>query len=350
MIKRCFGIDRLATSRSFVEQGMTNPENYGFLTREGVFIETNPSNTIERQRKTDLANGKRIKGSSVNSKVDLSKNKENAKLNKSSWWKLLFGRKLNKTELKRPTNSTSNEDLRLRSKCDREAESDKVNRGRKCMSVIENQSLSVLDDVDLTTGTKTLFEYSNNKSTPSKNTKTNSQHQVETKPVKTGSNQSTNDSKFESENEKVQNSPDDVSTVILSTINEETLTKTNLKNKKEAANKPVKPPRKNLSLKHSKTSSLNPKEQSNKPKIKRSKSLISLRNPFNRAKHIKTLETQKPYSSTDDFLNDTKRKVDVMQPEKNSLSIYEKYPRRDGEHPKFLVHIQTKLVLKRRIY
>jgi len=328
---------------------MTDPSNYGFLTQDGVFIESNQqhkSNTLHRHPKVNLVNEKQVKGSNIYSAVDLSSNRNNLKNNKNSWWKSLFGKKKHiKTDSKQQLHPcNSDENLHLRSKNNINAESNRVKRGRKCMSVIENQSVDIFDEKDLTLETKTLYKLANNNSDTLKKCNAVFHDNPATKSIKTDMNQNSNNTSSQKDEVEVQSLHKDPSPH-LSTINEEARRTTNFKITKKSSEcavpKPAKPPRKNLSLKNTKAPTLTTQE-SCKPKIKRSKSLLSLRNPFSRSKHTKKTETQKVYSSTDNFLNDLKHKTDHKEQEKNSMNIYEKYPRRDNEHPKFLVHIQTK--------
>ena len=113
--------------------------------------------------------------------------------------------------------------------------------------------------------------------------------------------------------------------------------------------KRIKPPRKHLSINETTLPSLPTLKETKsikKSKMKQSMSLFSLQNLFskkNKAWKQKAKENGvKNGASNDNFFEDLKNKYDATDPERNTLNIYEKYPRRKQEQIKFLVHIQTR--------
>ena len=322
---------------------MTDPQNYGFLTSDGVVFETNlpqlfHANAIERQPKTDLVIGKQNSGSIIFSNLDSINDQQNLKHSKTPWWRSLFGKKKHGENPKRLRQHKSVENLGPEK--NKKTKSSKVNRERKCMSVVETRRLKNLDEVDATSQAKPVSESSSfdtesenhndfvaNRKNTEKQEKLDSQH-----------NRNTDRSSNKNQFKDLRQLPID-SLTRLPTVDEESKQNIDFNNR---SNKPMKPPRKHLSLKSSNAPAPNIQQTTNKSKVKRSKSLLSLRNPFSRSKHTKCKNSLKTSSSADNLLDDLEHKIEKMDIEKNFLNIYEKYPRRNQEQPKFLVHIQTK--------
>ena len=316
---------------------MTDPVNYGFLTRDG-FVEDKKNSfkrtSFEKRDNADVINEKRIKGPNT-LPAEITTSKEP---NKTSWWKSLFGKPKNKKERSPKIIKRHGSDINLNDRSRSNSAKFKANRARKCQSVIENRNIEILHD---SADTDSSSSYQESKI----------QEMLKKQSMEQTSTQNLKATKIHHKNRNLHSENFSSPAANLSPINEETVTKNNKYKQDESAlnneiSKPSKPPRKHLSLKHPKNSTEALEDPKHKPKIKRSKSLLSLRNIFTR-KH----KSSKPEETTDrknpnanEFLNDLNHKLDCMTSEKNSYNIYEKYPRRNSNQQKVLIHIQTRLV------
>ena len=346
---------------------MADNENYGFLTRNGIILEnkTNKKNGSKEQKNPNLLKKNQMHLSIENhqNQTALKKSKENTEKilklketpTKSPWWKSIFSGKQKK---KNPAPLRKHEsDDNLASHHFLKSHGISRKRSRKCKSEVFDENLQTQMENDfpereVNCSSLRCQQYPDGKQ--SHDLRLNKDGDDDFSVRSERSNQTnTEPEKFSLRD---NNSQENLKISTQLTMIDEESESTNRKptsGRKTSKHKPTKPPRKYLSYKETKLpqTSVTDEVHHAKSKLRRSKSMLSLKNLFNKKnKNLKTTKAKtivsesdlKKSASSDNFLNDLKDKLDVTTPESHSFNIYEKYPSRKNEQPKFLVHIQTR--------
>ena len=319
--------------------------DYGFLTRDGFLgqsihrdLSKKKSKSILHRSNVSMSNRKQVKSVDFTSGLPVVTEDTKKVGENTSWWKSMFKSK-KQSHIKKANLKKHFSDSNLSRHCSKSVET-KL-RARRCKSVVVNNSIELFDEADLSTTTPLTA-----------NNDVNISPKKSLKNFSISSQASALSHRNENENHNHNLASFNSKLPVIAEGNEskarcEKQVKKVSSRKKKA--KPIKPPRKHLSINETTLPSLltlKETKSKEKSKMKRSLSLFSLRNPFskkNKASKQKAKENGVKKSTSDDnFFEDLRNKCDATDSERNTLNIYEKYPRRKQEQPKFLVHIQTR--------